>query len=240
VQTKRRSAAERGPSLKATPFLATGTDEPVRLLTTEQRNELAALSSKVTVPAGRVLYHEDAVAAALFFCVEGAVKTFRTLAGGTRRVMSFLFPDDMFGLAQSGRYVNTAQALVDTTCYRIPLRELSTVLQRDAGLQYQFLCKVTHELRESQRRTIILGRRDAAGRLAMFLVMLKEHLGQKPRDVIPLPMTRADIGGYLGLSLEAVSRAVATLKRQGIVTFSRHAARVIDPVGLDQLAQGPQ
>src|SRR6476660_3220913 len=126
---KRRSTVERGPTLRAVPFLATGTSEPVPLLTAEQRSELAALSSKVTVPAGRILYHEDAIAGALYICVDGAVKTFRKLPGGTRRVMSFLFPDDMFGLARSGRYVNTAQALVAATCYRIPLNELSTVLQ---------------------------------------------------------------------------------------------------------------
>ena len=151
--------------------------------------------------------------------------------------MSFLFPDDMFGLARSGRYVNTAQALVAATCYRIPLNELSTVLQRDAGLQYQFLCKVTHELRESQRRTIIMGRRDAAGRLAMFLVMLKEHLQQTSRDVIPLPMSRADIAGYLGLSVEAVTRAMDKLTRAGIVAFSgRQSARVVDAAELDKLS----
>ena len=235
---KRRPVTERGPSLKAAPFMATGTGDTVKLLTSSQRQELAALSTKVVVPAGRILYHADAIAAALYFCAQGTVKTYRELPGGTRRIMLFLFPDDMFGLAESGRYMNTAQAVVPSVCYRIPLQELNTVLQRDAGLQYQFLCKVTHELREAQRRTILMGRRDAAGRVAMFLMMLRKHVKPKtPKDLIPLPMSRSDIAGFLGISLEAVSRATALLTKQGIVAFpGRHAARVLDMARLERLA----
>jgi CRP-like cAMP-binding protein len=125
-----------------------------------------------------------------------------------------------------------------TPCYRIPLHELNTVLQRDANLQYQFLCKVTHELREAQHRMIVMGRRDAAGRLAMFLAMLRRQLtSTSPRDLIPLPMSRSDIAGFLGLSLEAVSRATAQLTRQGIVAFAgRQSARVLDLARFERLA----
>src|SRR5262245_38808272 len=234
---KRRSAAERGPSLRAVPILASGNGEAGRL-TTRQRQELTALSSKVIVPAGRILYHEDAIAGALYFCAKGTVKTYRELRGGSHRVMSFLFPDDIFGLAEAGRYVNTAQAIAPAVCYRIPLPELTTILQRDAGLQFQFLVKVTHELREAQRRTLIMGRRDAAGRLAMFLMMLRKHTPPKtPKDVIPLPMTRSDIAGFLGLSLDAVSRATDQLTKEGMVAFpGRHVARVLDMAKLERLA----
>ena len=59
--------------------------------------------------------------------------------------------------------------------------------------------KVTHELRESQRRAILMGRRDAAGRLAMFVMMMGKHADQagKAAGIVPLPMTRSDIAGFL-------------------------------------------
>jgi CRP/FNR family transcriptional regulator len=234
---KRRATLERGPSLKAAPFHATGTGEPVRLLSNKQRQELAALGTRVTFSARRVIYREDAIASSLYFCSDGAVKTYRELPGGTRRVMSFLFADDVFGLARAGRYVNTAQAMTETTCYRIPIDELTAVLQQDPALQYQFLHKLTHELREAQRRAIIMGRRDTPGRLAMFLMMLKDRLPESDPDVIPLPMSRSDIAGYLGHSLEAVSRATARLSQKGILAFEgRHAARVLDRARLERLA----
>ena len=235
---KRRPTAERGPTLKATPFSDTGNGEPIRLLSARQRQDLAALGVKVTFPSRRVIYREDAIASSLYFCADGAVKTFRELPGGTRRVMSFLFAEDVFGLARSGRYVNTAQTVTETTCYRIPSAELVALLQQDAALQYHFLTKVTHELREAQRRSIIMGRRDAPGRLAMFLVMLQERLTTSDaREVIPLPMSRSDIAGYLGHSLEAISRASAQLTQRGLVAFEgRHHARVLDQSRLLRLA----
>jgi CRP/FNR family transcriptional regulator len=106
-------------------------------------------------------------------------------------------------------------------------------------LQFQFLVKVTHELRESQRRAIVVNRRDAAGRLAMFLMMMRAHqqaTGRHDRDV-PLPMSRTDIANFLGLSREAMSRAAKSLQRRGIVRFpNRHLAQIIDAGRLASLA----
>ena len=106
-------------------------------------------------------------------------------------------------------------------------------------MQFQFLVKVTHELRESQRRAILMGRRDAAGRLAMFVMMMGKHADQagKAAGIVPLPMTRSDIAGFLGPSLESISRAAAELERRGSVTFDRHLGRIVDPAGLARLAE---
>ncbi len=151
---------------------------------------------------------------------------------------AFVFADDIFGLAEVGRYVNTAQTLTPSTIYSVPFEVLASVLQQDADLEFHFLSKVTHELRESQRRAIMMGRRDAAGRLAMFLVTLRRRLGRRAaRDVIPLPMSRSDIAAYLGHSLEAVVRASAQLTKMGIVEFhGRHEVHVVDSGRLERLA----
>src|SRR6185436_3020398 len=122
------------------------------------------------------------------------------------RITAFLFVKDVFGLAERGRYINTVQAMTPSMCYRIPLEQLTVVLKADAELQFQFLCKAVHEVRSLQYRTIILGRRSAPGRIAMFLVTLMHRL-QLDGSVIELPMSRSDIAGYLGLTLESVSRA---------------------------------
>ena len=105
------------------------------------------------------------------------------------------------------------------TCYRLPIDALTAALRRDAELEFQFLCKVTHALRESQRRGIILGRRSASGRFVMFLRMLERTGVNQPERTIAIPMSRSDIASYVGLSLEAVSRATGKLVREGIVSF---------------------
>lgn len=219
------------PSLRAIPFMASRSGGGVtRMLTDKQRHELSTLATRVAVAPRGIVYREGSPATSIYICGEGAFKSYRDLPSGRRRVAAFLFADDMFGLAQGGKYVNTVQAILRSACYRIPMETLAAVLRRDAELEFHFLCKVTHELRESQRRSIIIGRRSATGRIAMFLHMLELNNANEPTgDVIALPMSRSDIANYVGLSPEAMSRATGQLTKQGILKFEGpHAVRVID------------
>ena len=112
---------------------------------------------------------------------------------------------------------------------------------RDAELEFHFLCKVAHELRKLQRRAIVTGRRQATGRLAMFLEMLAQHQsdGVQRGSIIKLPMSRTDIAEYLNLTPEAVSRAITKLGRDGVaVSTDRHSVRILDSDRFNQLVGG--
>jgi CRP/FNR family transcriptional regulator len=184
------------------------------------------------------LYREESVAHWIFIVSHGVMKAYRDLPSGKQRIMAFLFPHDLFGLAESGHYVNTLQSVTAVTLYRIEVATLTAMLHRDSELEFQFLTKVTHELRESLRRGLVIGRRDAVGRVAMFLRMLEQRMHSHPNTMhIDIPMSRSDMANYLGLSLEAVSRACRTLERTGVVAFDGlHAARVVNRARLDKLA----
>ncbi len=68
--------------------------------------------------------------------------------------------------------------------------------------------------------------------------MMRERLDlpATAASIVPLPLTRSDINGFIGLSLESVSRAAAELERRGLVAFQRrHAVRIVDPTGLAKL-----
>ena len=223
----------KGPILLAAPFMG-GTTELVQLLTASQQSQLAEIGEQITVPRGHVFYRNGTPAKWLFFLQEGAVKSFRELPSGTQRIKAFLFSGDIFGLAEAGQYVNTVRALTRVTCYRVPLHALIELLQRDAALEYHFLAKVTHALRTAERKAIMMGRRDTPGRLAMFLVMLRRRLPGS--TVLPLMMSRTDIAGFLGHSLEAVSRAASRLAKQGIIAVDRNQVKILDPVQLERLA----
>jgi CRP/FNR family transcriptional regulator len=107
-----------GPSLRALPFLQGDSTVPAELLTPRQRRQLAAIATRVRVPARRLVYREGAAATWVFLCDEGVVKAFRELPSGKRRVSSFLFPGDMFGLAENGRYVSSARTVTPATLFR--------------------------------------------------------------------------------------------------------------------------
>jgi CRP-like cAMP-binding protein len=214
-------------------------DPPEQILLNErQRLQLAQIAMRVRLPPRTVIYRESSTAHSVFAVADGVVKCFRELRSGKRVVGAFLFANDIFGLAENGRYTNCAQAITSVTLYRLPLPQLTVLLKHDGDMQFQFLAKVTHELRQAQRRTVVISRRDAVGRLAMFIGLMSERAAGEldDRSVVPLPMTRSDIGDYLGLSLESVSRAATALEKRGTIRFEgRHTARILDPAGFARL-----
>ena len=208
----------------------------MQLLTPRQQQELGRISTELRRPARSKIFDQEAVADSIFIVERGVVKSVRDLPSGKRRVMAFLFPGDVFGLAEGGHYVNSTQAVTDSSICRILREALVETLRRDRELEVQFLCKVTHELRELQRQQIVVTRRDAPGRIAMFLRMLDQQR-RKDGNAIDIPMSRSDIAQYLSLSPEAVSRATASLEHDGIVSFpSLHTANVLNRARFERLA----
>jgi CRP-like cAMP-binding protein len=232
-----RSSLDLMPSIRAIPFGQSNDGAAVQVLHRRHRLQLATIATRLSLGRGTILYREDMPLTSIFIVGQGVVKAFRDLPSGKRRITAFLLPEDIFGLAENGRYVNTAQTVSQVTLYRISYQQFTESLQRDPDLEFQLLSKVTHALRESQRHAIVTGRRDAAGRLAMFLSMLETHVPQAQRDdSIVVPMSRTDIANYLGLSLEAVSRASRELARKGIVTFGgRHKMRITDRTRFERI-----
>jgi len=224
-----------GPSLRAAPF-GTGVQKVVRLLSARQRSQIGNMATCVRVPARTLVCREGASAHAVFIVETGAAKMFRDLPSGKRRVTAFLFPDDVCGLAQHGQYVDTVQTITPVTLYRIPVATLADIFRRDPELAVHFLCKVTHELRGSLQHTVTVARRDAVGRVTMFLRMLEQN-DIRAGSRIWTPMSRSDVASYLGLSLEAVSRALGSLHRSRIIALEgRHEIQIVDRLRFERMA----
>jgi len=231
-------------SMRAIPFDVTAAGVATQLLTERHRQNLSGLATLMNVSRRTIVYREDTLARWIFMIADGVVKSFRDFPSGKRRIVAFLFPGDVFGLAENGQFVNTTQTVTDATLYRIPVDALKDLLRRDPDLQFRFLCKVTHQLREAQRHTICVAKRTAAAKIALFLKMLERDGSWRPDASAPrtiaIPMTRTDIADYLGLSAEAVSRCNSRLVRRGIIAFpDRHRVRILNSVELDRLAAVP-
>lgn len=220
--------------LLASPLFEAATER--RPLTARERHKLASVATRMQLPRGYVIYREGDAADCVYINGGGVVVSYSDLRSGQRRVAGFRFKTDVFGLARNGRYVNTARTVTPATLFRIPASTLTEILRLDAELEFQFLCKVVDEIRNAQRKNIIVGRRDAPGRIAMFLDMVRESAGESVKaNRIPLPMTRADIAGYLNLTNESVSRACRKLRDEGIVEFDRTAAHIVNRRRFDEL-----
>jgi CRP/FNR family transcriptional regulator len=194
----------------------------------------------VHFPKGARLYEEGESAEYIYNLVQGEVKTLSILASSRYRVVAFHRAGDLVGLAENGAYTNTAQAITPVIANRLPVRSLARLLRSDPDLLYHFLCKLCHELRGAQFHTMMLGRHDAIGRIAMFLRERGlNNAAVRPSPSTRVPMTRSDIAAYLGLSLEAVSRSFRHLQRLGIIKLrDRHRVDITDHARLEVLASG--
>ncbi|HUJ98056.1 MAG TPA: Crp/Fnr family transcriptional regulator [Stellaceae bacterium] len=217
---RRAAGLDEGPALFAVPFRRPSRGKARPLFSPQERAALATISTHVTVRKGATLYREGDAATFVYVITGGYVRTVRRLPTGTERVTAFRSGGDLLGLATEGRYVATAQAIATTSAYQVPTAALEELLQTDASLALRLLCKLSSIVVAQQHHALILGRTDALGKLAMFLEMLEQRQHERGWDteIIYLPMSRSDIADYVGLSVEAVSRAVSTLRAEAVVS----------------------
>jgi CRP/FNR family transcriptional regulator len=222
-----------GPSILVPALWTSGAGHP---LDAEERALLAVIATVVRFRKGETIYEAGDHAGAVFNIINGVVKSYKDLPDKKQHVVGFLFADDLVGLAENGEYVNSANAVTAVTLYRIPTRALEPRLHRHPNLDFQVIAKLCHELREAQRHAFLLSKQRAITRIGLFIQMLETQ--QAAREQITgevyLPMTRSDIGAYLGISPEAVSRSFRELVLCGAITFrDRRHVKIIDRAQLE-------
>jgi CRP/FNR family transcriptional regulator len=236
----RRGELSEAPGLwRPTPTVSGGASSLP--LTGEEKLALASLATEVQFEKGTLIYREKEKAGFLYILLDGVVKTWKTQPDGSNCAVAFCFPDDLFGWPDDDRYDGSAQVLLPTSAYKVPIPSLEVLLRGNADLAVDLLGKLRRRLRQQQRQVSLLGRNDALGRVAIFISMLEdmESKGSRPTRLY-LPMSRSDIADFVGLSLEAVSRAFTALDTQGILTFrSKRHFQVADRAGLQALIDAP-
>lgn len=184
--------------------------------------QLARMRSIATImrlEPGATLFQESEPAEHLSNVVEGAVKLYKLLPDGRRQITGFLFPGDFLGVALNKSYAYSAEAMTDVRLCRFPRRKLEGLLSELPNLERRLLEVAGNELVAAQDQMLLLGRKTARERLASFLLMISRRAAARGRPASPidLPMSRADIGDYLGLTTETVSRTFTQLKKQGTI-----------------------
>ncbi|MBB6408927.1 helix-turn-helix domain-containing protein [Mesorhizobium sangaii] len=159
-------------------------------------------------PAGAEIYAQGETAGALYQVEFGAVRIYRLLADGRRQISAFHLAGETFGFEADATHHFFAEA-VNATAVRV-LR-----LSGGADMSHQLLPLALKGLTRAQEHLLVLGRQNAIERVAAFLVDMAERQGGLRQ--VELPMSRMDIGDYLGLTIETVSRVFTRLKDKGVI-----------------------
>jgi CRP-like cAMP-binding protein len=238
--TARREVKGRRPKIIAREFLATEGRGPKldNLLSSAEQAKLATIATLLEYQSGGVaIYSEGEDAHFLYLIDSGIVRISRHLPNGDRPVLGFMWPGDLFGIAEDGHYVNSAESLTTSAIFRFPLERLRRLLLNEPLLQLHMFTKVAHELRNAQRQIIVLGQLNNVKRLGSFLLDCRQHveLFDSRTRQLSLPMNRFDIADYLGTTPESVARAFAALERDGFLR--RTSARSVELLDPDRLAR---
>ena len=177
----------------------------------------------------------------VYLVVTGAVCLYKVLPDGRRQVIDFALPGDLIGLGTGAMETFNAQATVPTRVKCLQVSQLQKSAGQDPQLAMRLYDAVSRELSAMRDHLICVGQRSAMERVVSFLLALSERNEAKGRDplTIELPMTRTDIGDFLGLTIETVSRTFSKLKSLGLIEIDQGTTiRLVDSDQLGAMADG--
>jgi CRP/FNR family transcriptional regulator len=159
---------------------------------------------------------------------------------GLEQVTGFPMPGDVLGFdaISTGVFQCDAIALQDSEVCVVPFERLETLSRQFDGLQHQLHRVLSREIVRDNGQMLLLGKMRAEQRVATFLLNLSKQFAQRgfsSREFV-LRMTREEIGNYLGLKLETVSRAFSRLQADGVIAVDQKQLRIEDLERLGQIA----
>jgi CRP/FNR family transcriptional regulator len=176
----------------------------------------------------------------IFAVRSGFFKTRVSVDDGRERVTGFQMAGELLGLdgISAERHTCDAIALEDSEVCVIGYSRLEEVSRDVLGLQRQFHRVLSREIVREQGVMLLLGGVRAEARLAAFLLNLGERLRSRgfSGSSMVLRMTREEIGSYLGIKLETVSRAFSRFQEESLLEVRQRNVRVVDEAGLRRLA----
>ncbi len=191
---------------------------------------------------GETLFRQGDVFSSVFAIRAGALRTFSVTDAGEEQITGFHLPSELVGLSgmDTETYPVSAQALETTSACEIPfdrLDELSVLLPQ---LRRQLMRIMSREIRDDQQMMMLLSKKTADERIATFLINLSARFSARgfSANQFRLPMSRNEIGNYLGLAVETVSRVFTRCQASGLLEAEGKEVRILDSIRLCALAGG--
>ncbi len=207
-----------------------------------ERIDKRLVASRRKITRGELLYRAGDRFESVYAVWTGFFKTCISSKDGRDQVTGFQMGGELLGLDGIGtnRHEVDAVALEDSQVCVIPFAELEALSAEVVSLQQQFHRIMSREIVHSHGVMLLLGSMYAEERLAAFLLNLTYRLqarGYSASSVL-LRMTREEIGSYLGLTLETVSRTFSKFQAEGLLFVRNRQIRITDPIGLQQIVDG--
>ena len=188
------------------------------------------------VKEGQALYHEGERFQFIYAVRSGTFKSSLMLKDGREQVTGFQMAGELLGLdgLAAGKHASSATALEDAEICAIPYAHLSELAANSTDLQHVISRLMSREIVREHSLMMLLGSMNAEERLAAFLLNISQRMkarGYSPSE-FHLRMSRAEIGSYLGMKLETVSRTLSAFQQQRVLEVVKKHIRITDLDGL--------
>ena len=212
---------------------------PVGLTPPQLRQLDTLVAARRTVKRGDALFHSGEPFRSVYAVRTGFFKTRVSSEDGRDQVTGFQMAGELLGLdgISTDRHACDAIALEDSQVCVIPYGQLEELSREFSDLQHQFHKIMSREIVRDHGVMLLLGSMRAEERLAAFLLNLTQRLHARgfSASALVLPMTREQIGRYLGLKHETVSRTSSKFQEEGLLEVKQRDIRITNEAGLRAL-----
>lgn len=189
--------------------------------------------------AGAPIYHSGSNFHSLYAVRSGFVKSATLNEDGTEQVTGFYMMGEILGFdgIATDQHMCTAIALEDSEICIIPFEHLEHVGNEMEHLHHHFYMLMSREIVRDHTMMMLLGSMHGEERVAAFLLNLSQRFherGYSPFDIV-LRMKREEIGSYLGMKVETISRVFTKFREQGLLEVHQKHIHILDMAGLQKL-----
>ncbi|MEQ8955171.1 MAG: fumarate/nitrate reduction transcriptional regulator Fnr [Gammaproteobacteria bacterium] len=188
---------------------------------------------------GEHLYRQGDEFRSVYAVRSGSFKSYVLSNSGVSRVTGFYLPGEIIGMdgIANKQYLNSTVALEHASICEIPFHQLEKLSQQLPNLQHHFFAIMGNEIAKDQQIHTVLSTYTAEERTASFLLGLSSRFARVSLSPIRfnLTMTRSDIGEYLGLTVETVSRIFTSLQKKGLLAVKNREIELLDIEALREI-----
>jgi CRP/FNR family transcriptional regulator, anaerobic regulatory protein len=164
--------------------------------------------------------------------LSGVVKLTKTLSDGRQQIVGLQFAPDFLGRPFQAESTLTAEAATNVELCSFPRQTLERMMKEQPDLEHRVLEQKLRELDQARDWMVALGRKTAAEKIASFLLMIARNIdptaGPEHRvTAFDLPLSRAEIADFLGLTIETVSRQLTRLRGDNVIRIDNNRHIVV-------------
>lgn len=190
---------------------------------------------------GEHVYRANQPFESVYAIRSGYIKTYQLSDEGEEQVTGFYFPGEVFGMEGISQkfYSGSAKALESTAVCEIPFAAFQDLSMKLPELQNHFFQLMSQEISEDQQLMTLLSKKNAQERVASFLLMVSARNATRKMSATSfrLPFSRTEIGNYLGLTVETVSRTIGQLGKSGVLAIAHKDVEILDVPRLQEIAK---